>query len=130
VQDAEVLMAKTILIIDDDPDWVRMLSMRLQHEGYQIEVAFDAVQALSQTVKSKPDLVLLDIMMPAGSGLVMLEYLRENVKTFNIPVIVLTGISDKQTKEAAEKLGISGYFVKPVDMDKLIEELKEVLIKQ
>jgi DNA-binding response OmpR family regulator len=123
-------MAKTILIIDDDPDWVRMLSMRLQHEGYQIEVAFDAVQALSQTVKLKPDLVLLDIMMPAGSGLVMLEYLRENVKTFNIPVIVLTGISDKQTKEAAEKLGISGYFVKPVDMDKLIEELKEVLIKQ
>jgi DNA-binding response OmpR family regulator len=123
-------MAKTILIIDDDPDWVRMLSMRLQHEGYQIEVAFDAVQALSQTVKLKPDLVLLDIMMPAGSGLVVLKYLRENVKTFNIPVIVLTGISDKQTKEAAEKLGISGYFVKPVDMDKLIEELKEVLIKQ
>jgi DNA-binding response OmpR family regulator len=119
-----------ILIVDDEKDWVRMLSMRLQHEGYQIEVAFDAVQALSQTVKSKPDLVLLDIMMPAGSGLVMLEYLRENVKTFNIPVIVLTGISDKQTKEAAEKLGISGYFVKPVDMDKLIEELKEVLIKQ
>ena len=123
-------MAKTILIIDDDPDWVRMLSMRLQHEGYQVEVAFDAIQAVTQTIDLKPDLVLLDIIMPAGSGVGVLKNLRENVKTFNIPVIVLTGISDKQTKEAAEKLGISGYFVKPVDMDKLIEKLKEVLIKQ
>jgi len=123
-------MAKTILIIDDDPDWVRMLSMRLQHEGYQVEAAFDAIQAVSQTIKLKPDLVLLDIMMPAGSGVGVLKNLRENVKTFNVPVIVLTGISDEQTKEAAEKLGISGYFMKPVDMDKLIEKLKEVLIKQ
>lgn len=119
-----------ILIVDDEKDWVRMLSTRLQHEGYQVEVAFDAIQAVTQTIDLKPDLLLLDIIMPAGSGIGVLENLRENVKAFNIPVIVLTGISNKQTKEAAEKFGISGYFVKPVDMDKLIEKLKEVLIKQ
>jgi len=119
-----------ILIVDDEKDWLRMLSMRLQHEGYQVEAAFDAIQAVRQTIDLKPDLVLLDIIMPAGSGVRVLENLRENLKTFNIPVIVVTGVSDKQTKEAAEKLGISGYFIKPVDMDKLIEELKKVLIKQ
>ena len=119
-----------ILILDDEKDWLRMLSMRLQHEGYQVEAAFDAIQAVKQTIDLKPDLVLLDIIMPAGSGVGVLENLRENLKTFNIPVIVVTGVSDKQTKEAAEKLGISGYFIKPVDMDKLIEELKKVLIKQ
>ena len=119
-----------ILIVDDEKDWVRMLSTRLQHEGYQVGVAFDAIQAVTQTIDLKPDLVLLDIIMPAGSGVGVLENLRENLKTFNIPVIVVTGVSDKQTKEAAEKLGISGYFVKPVDMDKLIEKLKEVLIKK
>jgi len=119
-----------ILIVDDEKDWLRMLSMRLQHEGYQVEAAFDAIQAVKQTIDLKPDLVLLDIIMPAGSGVGVLENLRENLKTFNIPVIVVTGVSDKQTKEAAEKLGISGYFIKPVDMDKLIEELKKVLIKQ
>jgi len=119
-----------ILIVDDEKDWVRMLSRRLQHEGYQVEVAFDAMQAVKQTIDLKPDLVLLDILMPAGSGIGVLENLRGNLKTFNIPVIVLTGISDKQTKEAAEKLGISGYFMKPVDMDKLIKVLKEGLIKQ
>ena len=121
-------MSNTILIIDDDKDLVRMLGMRLQHEGYRVEAAFDAVQAVSQAIKLKPDLVLLDIIMPAGNGVGVLEKLRMNVKTFNIPVIALTGVSDKQTKETTEKLGISGYFVKPVDMDELIENLKEVLI--
>jgi DNA-binding response OmpR family regulator len=121
-------MSNTILIIDDDKDLVRMLGMRLQHEGYQVEAAFDAMQGVSQVIKLKPDLVLLDIIMPAGNGVGVLENLRGNAKTFNIPVIALTGVSDKQTKETAEELGISGYFVKPVDMDELIENLKEVLI--
>ena len=123
-------MTKKILIIDDDKDFVRMLGKRLQHEGYQVEAAFDAMQGVSQVIKLKPDLVLLDIIMPAGNGVEVLEKLRMNVKTFNIPVIALTGVSDKKTKETAEKLGISGYFVKPADMDELIENLKEVLIKQ
>jgi len=120
-------MAKTILMIDDDPDWVQMISMRLQREGYQVEVAFDAVNAVSQTIKLKPNLVLLDIRMPAGDGLGVLKKLRANVNAFNIPVIALTGISDKQTIEATAALGISGYFVKPADMDKLIEKIEEVL---
>ena len=123
-------MAKTILIIDDDQDWVRVISIRLQHEGYQVEVAFDAVNAVSQTIKLKPDLVLLDIRMPAGDGLGVLENLRGNVNTFNIPVIALTALSDKQTVEAIVKLGVSGYFVKPADMDKLIEKIEEVLTEK
>jgi DNA-binding response OmpR family regulator len=121
-------VTKTILIIDDDKDLVRMLGMRLQHEGYQIEAAFDAVYGFTQAIDLKPDLVLLDIIMPAGNGVGVLKNLRQSAKTFNIPVIALTGISDKQTKEATEKLGISGYFVKPVDMNELIEKLREVLI--
>jgi CheY-like chemotaxis protein len=123
-------VTKTILIIDDDKDWVWMLGMRLQHEGYHVEAAFDAVQAITQTIDLKPDLVLLDIIMPAGDGVGVLEKLRENAKTINIPVIAITAIKDMQIKEAAEKLGISGYFVKPVDTGKLMEKLKEVLIEK
>lgn len=123
-------MTKTILIIDDDPDWVQMISIRLQHEGYQVKVAFDAVNAVSQAIKLKPDLILLDIMMPAGDGIGVLEKLRENVNTFNIPVIALTVLSDKQTVEAMVELGVSGYFVKPADRSKLIEKIQEVLTEK
>jgi DNA-binding response OmpR family regulator len=123
-------MTKTILIIDDDQDWVWMLGMWLQHEGYKSEGAFDAVQAIAQAMDLKPDLILLDIIMPAGDGVGVLEKLRNNANTINIPVIVVTAMKDKQTKEAAEKLGISGYFVKPVDTGKLMEKMKEVLIEK
>ena len=123
-------MEKKILIVDDEKDWTQMLAMRLKHVGYLIEVAFDAYQAVMQVVQLKPDLMLLDIMLPAGSGLEVLKNIRANAKTFSIPVIVLTAKGDKETKEAAEKLGISGYFVKPVDMNELLEKLKEVLTKQ
>jgi DNA-binding response OmpR family regulator len=118
---------KQILIVDDEKDWVQMLAMRLGHEGYQIEAAFDTIQATAQAIQLKPDLILLDIMMPAGGGLKALKNIRASVKTFSIPVIVLTAKGDKETKEAAEGLGISGYFVKTVDTAELLAKIKEVL---
>lgn len=119
-------MPKKILIVDDEKDWIQMLTMRLGHEGYQIEAAFDTVQAMTQAFELKPDLILLDIMMPAGGGLEALKNIRANVKTFSIPVIVLTARGDKETKEAAEGLGISGYFVKTNTVE-LLAKIKEVL---
>ena len=120
-------MKKKILIVDDEKDWVEMLSLRLIHSGYQVEVAFDGLQAVTQAVQLKPDLILLDIMMPAGGGLGVLKNMRTSTKTFSMPVIVITAKGDKETQEASEKLGISGYFVKPVDMVALLLKIKEVL---
>jgi DNA-binding response OmpR family regulator len=122
-------MEKKILIVDDEKVWVKMLAMSLEHEGYQIGVAFDAIQATTQAFQLKPDLILLDIMMPAGGGLGALKNIRARDKTFSIPVIVLTAKVDKETKEAAEELGVSGYFSKSVDMDELLAKIKEILIK-
>lgn len=124
-------MGKKILIVDDDVAWVRMLAIRLDQEGYQVEVAFDALQAMTQAIRSKPDLTLLDIIMPAGGGLRALENLRASTKTFSMPIIVVTSKEwDKEAKEAAKKFGISGYFMKPVDMDALLERVEKVLIKK
>ena len=123
-------MEKKILIVDDEKDWIQMLAMRLEHEGYQIEVAFDAAQAMTRAVELKPDLILLDIMMPAGGGLGALKNIRANFKTFSVPIIVLTAKGDSATKETAEKLGVSGYFLKTVDTHKLLERIKEILIKK
>jgi DNA-binding response OmpR family regulator len=124
-------MGKKILIVDDDVAWVRMLAIRLNQAGYQVEVAFDALQAVTQAVRSKPDLILLDIIMPAGGGLRTLENLRMNTKTFSVPIIVVTAKEwDKERKEAAKKFGISGYYMKPVDMDALLERLEKFLTKK
>jgi len=120
-------MPKKILIVDDEKDWVQMLITRLEHEGYHIDVAFDAVQATMQTFQAKPDLMLLDIMMPAGGGLGALANIRANAKTFSMPVIIMTARSDKETKKAAEELGISGYFVKTANTVELLAKIKEML---
>lgn len=123
-------MGKKILLVDDEQDWVKMLTVRLEHEGYQVEAALDALEAVTQARESKPDLILLDIMMPACDGIETLKHFRQNTNTYITPVIVITARGDKETKEAAEKLGISGYFTKPVEMGALLEKLKEELLKQ
>lgn len=120
-------MANKILIVEDEKDWVQMLMARLESCGYEVSAALDGMQAMMQLNKNRPDLVLLDINMPAGGGLMVLKNLRQNMKLFRIPVIIMSGRSDDATKEAAEKEGISGYFVKPVDMDKFRDRIAEVL---
>jgi two-component system alkaline phosphatase synthesis response regulator PhoP len=118
---------KCILVVDDEKEWVSLMSTRLQHEGYHVDVAFDSIEGMAQAIKLAPDIILLDIMMPAGGGIAMLKSIRNSSKTFNIPVIVITAKSDKATQEEAEKLGVSGYFYKPLDTAKLIEKIKELL---
>jgi DNA-binding response OmpR family regulator len=122
-------METKILVVDDERVWVKMLAMSLEHESYQVRVAFDTVQATTRAIQLKPDLILLDIMMPGGGGLEALKNIRASAKTFSIPVIVLTARGDKETREAAEKLGVSGYFSKSVDMVELLEKIKETLIR-
>lgn len=123
----EAEMEKRVLIVDDEKDWVRMLGMRLGHAGYQVEAAFDAVQAVGQAVRTKPDLILLDIMMPAGGGLVALKNLKANPKVFTVPVIIVSAKGDKEARTAARELGAAGFFVKPVDMAELMSSMKLVL---
>ncbi len=118
---------KHLLVVDDEKDWVAMITNRLQHEGYHVDVAFDPIEGMAQAKKLTQDLILLDIMMPAGGGMSMLKNIRNDPKTFSIPVIVITAKSDKATQEEAEKLGISGYFLKPLFTIKLLEKIKEVL---
>ncbi len=116
--------------MDDEKDWVQLLAMRLLSEGYEIDYAFDALYAVTKAVKLKPDLLLLDIMMPAGGGINALKNIRRNVKTFALPIIIVTARSDEEIKEATEKLGISGFFVKSEDINELLKRINEVLGKK
>jgi len=120
-------MEKTILIVDDEKEWITMLGMRLAREGYHIEAGFDALQAVGRAVQLRPHLILLDIMMPGGGGFVALKNIRGNAKVFGVPVIVVSARGDTETKDTAESLGISGFFVKPVHMGKFMNRIGQVL---
>jgi DNA-binding response OmpR family regulator len=120
-------MKKKILLIDDDKDWINMIAMRLQHAGYEVDAAFDPVSGTAQAIALQPDLILLDVMMPAGGGRLLLKNIRDNIKTFTIPVIVVSGSLDREMEESIKEIGVSGYFPKPVDTGKLLEEIGKVL---
>ena len=116
-----------ILIVEDERDLVQLVMARLESLGYEVDVAFDALQAMMRLNKSRPDLVILDISMPAGGGLQVLKNIRLNVRLFNMPVIVVTGSQDENVKEVAERLGVSAYYMKPVDAKVLADTIAKTL---
>lgn len=121
-------MAK-ILIVDDDALLVRMYQKKFENDGYGVITADDGDAALTKISESKPDLILLDIMMPKVNGLQLLAILKENEETSNIPVILLTNVggSDEDVARGLE-LGAVAYLVKASNRPKaVVEKVKEIL---
>jgi DNA-binding response OmpR family regulator len=102
-----------------------MLRERLKSEGYNVEAAFDGLEGIEKAKKIKPDLILLDVMMPQLDGYSMAQRLKEDDLTTGIPIIVVT---IKETmKELFQKLGINNFFTKPFDTDKLLGVIRTIL---
>ena len=118
---------KKILIVDDERDIVKALMIRLQGAGYEVVTAFDGAQAIFVAHKEKPDLILLDIRMPAGNGFSVAEKLKHSVDTSSIPVIFLTGSPETNAEERATTLGARFYIKKPYDPEELLDAIKRAL---
>ena len=101
-----------ILLVEDDEALAQMYTMRLQAEGFATEPVANGEEALSTAVKYRPDLVLLDAMMPKISGFDVLDILRNTPETANMRIIMLTALSQPKDKERAENLGVDDYLVK------------------
>ncbi len=101
-----------ILLVEDDEALAQMYLMRLEAEGFLAEHVSNGEDALSAAVKYRPDLILLDAMMPKISGFDVLDILRNTDETANIRIIMLTALSQDKDKERAEKLGVDDYLVK------------------
>jgi len=121
---------KKILIVDDERDIVKALMIRLQGAGYEVVTAFDGAQGIFVAHKEKPDLILLDIRMPAGNGFSVAEKLKHSVDTFPIPVIFLTGSPETNAEERAMTLGARFYIKKPYDPEELLDAIKRALEKE
>lgn len=106
-------MAKSkILLVEDDEALAQMYKQRLEAEGFETEHVANGEDALSAAVRYRPDLILLDAMMPKISGFDVLDILRNTPDTANMHIIMLTALSQAKDKERAENLGVDDYLVK------------------
>ena len=120
-------MGKKIFIADDESGFVSTLRSRLEFEGYEVTTAPDGKAALEKIPGEMPDLVLLDIMMPAMNGYQVCRELKENEDTSSIPILMLTAKSQESDKFWGKEAGADAYITKPFDMDELIAEIEGLL---
>jgi DNA-binding response OmpR family regulator len=120
-------MPKKILIVDDEADIVALLAMRLKAHGYEITVASDGVSAVARAHREKPDLILLDIKMPAGGGVATFENLKRSADTMIIPVIFITAYPDDDTKHKTLTMGAKAFIAKPFDANDVLAKVRKAL---
>jgi two-component system, sensor histidine kinase and response regulator len=121
-------MAKTILVVDDEPEIGKLVSHRLGSEGYHVRIAEDGEQALRLANIIKPDLIILDVGLPGMNGAEVCMKLKEQEKTKNIPIIFLTAL---KTKEDDVRLGFDignhTIFAKPFDAKEFLGAVREAI---
>jgi CheY-like chemotaxis protein len=111
-----------ILVADDDRVVVTLLAKLLRDKGHEVVPVFDAMQAVMFAMKTPhPDLIILDVNMPGGSGVEALKRIRASLKTALVPILVLSGSIDPKMPQTVKALGADGYLSKPVDPKALFE---------
>ncbi len=113
-----------VLVVDDEPDVVELLELTLKSEGFSVISAFDGIAALDLVSTEKPDLVLLDLMMPMMSGYEVCEQIKSNPQTQSIPVICVTSAHTPDARARSLQLGAADVITKPFYPSELIARIK------
>lgn len=116
-----------VLIVEDDKSILLSLSIRLRAEGYEVTTAQDAMMGMSAAVREQPDLVLLDISMPAGNGFDVARRFQDNARVVGTPIIFLTASRQPGLRAQAEELGAVAFFEKPYDPEQLMSVVNHTL---
>jgi len=120
-------MARRILIVDDDPNALRLVSYTLQAEGYDVATAASGAEALASLAKGRPDLVILDVMMPDMSGLEVCQRIRANPATARLPILMLSARGLVADRVSGLKSGADDYLPKPADTGELVARVEALL---
>ena len=121
-------MAKRVLVVEDDQAMLQILSDKLSAEGYEVFKAEDGQQGLDLALEQRPDLILLDLLLPKLSGLEMLEALRKVEKDKPTPVLILTNLSENKAIYKSVALNTSAYFIKSnSSLESIADEVKSKL---
>ena len=118
---------KNILLVEDEPDLVEVLKLRLESDGecYKVTAVNNAEEGITHARASKPDLIILDVMLPQMDGFCACRILKKDEKTKDIPIIMLTVKSQEQDIETGRKAGAAEYVVKPFDFGELLEKVRK-----
>ena len=120
-------MATKILIADDEPNIVISLEFLLKREGYEVVVAHDGAQALERIRSERPDMAILDVMMPHRNGFEVCQDLRQDPEFKTLRIMMLTAKQDKESEIKGLESGADDYLTKPFDSDKVLARIKMLL---
>lgn len=121
-----MMHGKKVMVIDDEPAIHKLLQTILEHEGFQIMGMEERKKARETVTRSRPDVIILDIMMPEVDGFQILKMLKEDEDTRDIPVLVLTVRSLPEDREKAISLGVDLYMTKPFQPSELVEAVRSL----
>lgn len=116
-----------ILVVEDEESLLKLESILLSSKGYNVTGVMDGVSALEEVIANKPDLVLLDIMLPEIDGFEVCRRIKENQETSSIPVVMLTAKKNSQDVARGNEVGAAAYLTKPFKSAKVIEVIEELL---
>lgn len=119
--------SKSILIVDDEEGLLALLKHALEERGFEVSTANNAIDAGVAISSELPALILMDVKMPGIDGFQACVALKNNPKTKDTPVIIISAISDDSEIGRAKKMGVADYFTKPLDIEKLINRIKEII---
>jgi len=121
-------MNKKILLIEDDPIIIRMYKIQLKKSGYEVAVAGTGKEGLEKSSSEKPDLIVLDLVLPEMDGFKVLEKIKNNPQTKHIPVVVLSNLGKEANIQRGVDLGASAYLIKAqLKPSQVLEKIKQIL---
>lgn len=121
------MMKAKILVVDDEPDVVELIENILHAEDFEVVRAYDGISAIDHAENDKPDLVLLDIMMPMMSGYEVCEQIKSNPQTQRIPVIFMTSAHSNEVRSSSKKAGAATLLMKPFVPAELVAQIRRHL---
>jgi two-component system alkaline phosphatase synthesis response regulator PhoP len=124
------MTGKRVLVVDDEIHIVHVVAIKLRNNGYEVETANNGAEAYEYACRNKPDIIVTDFQMPTMTGMELVEKLRQNEDTKNIPIIMLTARSFAIPKERQEQLKISNCLSKPFSPRELLGNIEDILYQK
>jgi DNA-binding response OmpR family regulator len=127
VKGGDVMAARKILLVDDSETVLQTEQMILEKSSYELIMARDGEEGVAKALETKPDLILMDVVMPKMNGFEAVRHIRENEQTRAVPIVMVTSKAEAESMETGYESGCSDYIIKPIDSVELVVKVKSLL---